>query len=41
MKPELVGCTKIGGILVLLKHRSNGRNIVPQGWELLRPFARS
>ena len=23
MKPELVGCTKVGGILVLLKHRSN------------------
>ena len=41
MKPELVGCTKIGGILVLLKYRSNERNIVPQGWELLRPFARS
>ena len=29
MKPELVGCTKVGGILVLLKHRSDGRNIVP------------
>ena len=29
MKPELVGCKKIGGIRVLLKHRANGRNIVP------------